>query len=310
MRDELAFSKSLAPTERRVVHLVAQKLGLTSVNKHDGVSTYVVVTREATSSRPPLTTSLSGSANYLSPFPASAGAGELQHQQQQQQQMSSAALRIKKSMPDLRGFHGAAIGRDPARSLIAQRSSGNLREWRDSSGSGDAVGRRMNGHSYGSGSFNSLFGSSIGEARPPVPPMPAGMTASSYGRNGHPFGTSPDANDYQFGSSTNNTTAANGTGAHAPGLNNSSSNPSLLTRNPRGPAGESRGFGGPGTLRTSVSHGVMRGGSGFGAAVAPPSGGAGGFGRARVTVDEDEAGELLALTTGMDSLRTKDSHDL
>lgn len=45
MRDELAFSRSLAPKERRVVHLIAKKLGLYHYSVGEGPERYAVVTR-------------------------------------------------------------------------------------------------------------------------------------------------------------------------------------------------------------------------------------------------------------------------
>ena len=45
MRDELAFSRSLSPKQRRVVHLVAQKLGVYHYSVGEGEDRYAVVTR-------------------------------------------------------------------------------------------------------------------------------------------------------------------------------------------------------------------------------------------------------------------------
>ena len=45
MRDELAFSRSLTPKQRRVVHLIAQKLGVFHYSVGDGDERYAVVTR-------------------------------------------------------------------------------------------------------------------------------------------------------------------------------------------------------------------------------------------------------------------------
>ncbi|KNZ75297.1 RNA-binding post-transcriptional regulator cip2 [Termitomyces sp. J132] len=45
MRDELAFSRSLSPKQRRVVHLLAQKLGVYHYSIGEGDERYVVVTR-------------------------------------------------------------------------------------------------------------------------------------------------------------------------------------------------------------------------------------------------------------------------
>ena len=45
MRDELAFSRSLSPKQRRVVHLIAQKLGVFHYSVGEGDERYAVVTR-------------------------------------------------------------------------------------------------------------------------------------------------------------------------------------------------------------------------------------------------------------------------
>lgn len=45
MRDELAFSRTLTPKQRRVVHLVAQKLGVYHYSIGEGEERYAVVTR-------------------------------------------------------------------------------------------------------------------------------------------------------------------------------------------------------------------------------------------------------------------------
>ena len=45
MRDELAFSRALTPKQRRVVHLVAQKLGVYHYSVGEGDERYAVVTR-------------------------------------------------------------------------------------------------------------------------------------------------------------------------------------------------------------------------------------------------------------------------
>lgn len=45
MRDELAFSRSLSPKQRRVVHLLAQKLGVYHFSVGEGEERYAVVTR-------------------------------------------------------------------------------------------------------------------------------------------------------------------------------------------------------------------------------------------------------------------------
>ena len=189
MRDELVLSRNLSATERRIVHLVAQKLDLTSVTQGDGDNKHVVVTKDT----PPRSAHTPQSTSYLSPYPSD---------------LPAPSLRSKKSMPDLRGFNGPVVARDPARSLTPQRSSGNLRAeaadgvvaGRDYASMGAAHGRRLNGHGIGSGTFNSFFGAPVGA--PPMPPLPLSLSEGSGGEGSQPL------------------------------------------RNPRGPVGESRGFGG------------------------------------------------------------------
>jgi RNA recognition motif-containing protein len=288
MRDELAFSRNLTPTERRIVHLVAQKLGLTSITKLDGEIKYVVVTRESPA-RPTLTTSNSATApmssSYLSPYGTTST--EL-----------SPSLRIKKSMPDLRGFNGPVVARDPTRSLTPQRSSGNLREGREYVSMGAAQGRRANG-GFGSGNFNSFFGGAIGGSPdiPPVPPLPSGLGLHARGNSVNITSSTATASS----GLSNGTGNGNGNGspegsesAQVNGAGVGTGGAGGPLRNPRGPAGESRGFGG--TLRPSASA-VLRGSAPM----------VGAIGRRVSEEDEDAAVEAAFEAEGM---RTRESLDL
>lgn len=271
MRDELAFSKSLTPTERRIVHLVAQKLGLTSITKgNEGEVKYVVVTREA-APRPTLTSSNSANVTYLSPYTPTSGD-------------VSPSLRIKKSMPDLRGFNGPVVARDPARSLTPQRSSGNLRgengnPSREYVSMGASSGRRANG--LGSGNFNQFFGSPV-DGVPPVPPIPAGLGlhASRHSVSSN-SGTSPD-------------NANTGESGAAP------------MRNPRGPAGDTRGF-----TPAPRGAGILRGGS-AGSNGLSGSAGAGGAGYdGRLSEEDEREGEEIEDREAIvESLRTRELVDI
>lgn len=257
MRDEMAFSRNLTATERRIVHLVTQKLGLVSITKNDGDIKYVVVTREP--ARPTLTSSQSGtiSSSYLSPY--STTPTDL-----------SPQLRIKKSMPDLRGFNGPVVAREPSRSLTPQRSSGNLRDQRDYVSMGASSARRLNGINggSGSGSFNHFFGAPLGDI-PPVPPLPSGLHRSSASIHS----TSPE----DVGGGT------------------------VPTRHPRGPAGESRGFGvGNGTANGGVNG--VGSGNVNGHGLRPSSSGilrGMGIGRRLDEADEEE-GEGLRVGDGVE----------
>lgn len=387
MRDELAFSKNLSPTERRIVHLVAQRLGLTSVTRGEEEQC-VVVTREP--QRPALlsTTSLT-SPTYLLPYGS------------QQNSASSSGggggggsgdpspnLRYKKSMPDLRGFNGPAVARDPARSLNPQRSSGNIREMgREYASMGAVGGRRLNGHAsaatlnvngqnhpYGNGSgreqgygaFNGLFGNSVNDI-PPVPPLPSGLgmhnkmysVSSVHNVNGighghtHSHSYSQTHSHAQNGrvspedllSPTSTTSFSGQQQIPSPQpqpsqsqQSQSSQPPSSQTasqsqsqsqsqplRNPRGPAGESRGFGGTqsslngisglGGLKSVASRNMLGGGgggAGSGSAPGPPGSVIGG---APVSSSPASTGSASVGTGGYErdteeTMRTRENLDI
>ncbi|KAF8699132.1 R3H domain, partial [Rhizoctonia solani] len=110
MRDELAFSRTLTPKQRRVVHLVAQKLGVYHYSVGEGENRYAVVTRIEREVRSPIqrhaSQTLSRAAtSYLAPSPA------------------APSLRVKKSMPDMKSLHTPPTSR-----LQPRASNGNIRE--------------------------------------------------------------------------------------------------------------------------------------------------------------------------------------
>ncbi|KAG6910924.1 hypothetical protein DXG01_006607 [Tephrocybe rancida] len=169
MRDELAFSRSLSPKQRRVVHLLAQKLGVYHYSIGEGDERYVVVTRiepqrqqqqpqvqQPTQRQVPHTLSRAPSA-YLTPT----------------SQMTSSSLRAKKSMPDMKTLHSQAPR------LNSRASNGNIREGYATIASPS---RRV------STGFGSLFsnGNPFGNAGgsvPPVPSLPLSISPSTL--NGH-----------------------------------------------------------------------------------------------------------------------------
>ncbi|WVN89206.1 uncharacterized protein L203_104423 [Cryptococcus depauperatus CBS 7841] len=256
MRDELAFSKNLTESERRIVHLVAQRLGLSTTARDDSV----VVTRiPQPAPSAPVPQLLHSTSAYLSAYPTAPAPTD------------SPNLRYKKSMPDLRGFNGPVVSRDPTRSLTPQRSSGNLRSGADGisniasgvlgreySSMGAASTRKLNGSSssFDQG-FNGIFGR--GHDIPPVPPLPSAFNTSSHNKGAYSVSS-------LNGIATN---GVNGSGRISPedllspvsvtsfsgqqSQNLSSPQPfqpqlqglgqaAQAVRNPRGPAGESRGF--------------------------------------------------------------------
>ena len=262
MRDELAFSRTLTPMERRIVHLVAQKLGLISTTRGEGEMKFVVVTRDSIRQSG---TSTSTSSAYLSPYTSNSDS-------------LSPSLRIKKSMPDLRGFNGPVVARDPARSLTPQRSSGNLRgdsSSREYVSMGAAGGRRMNG--TGSGNFNSFFGSSA-DSIPPVPPLPAGLGLSNQASQQSNLSSQSIEGIRSAHASPNPAGPYHHVSHHSMSQVSQHSMPSSSPdsfdhsaaplRNPRGPAATGRGFGvRPGGTPVSGA-GVVGGGAGAGGSTA------------------------------------------
>jgi len=145
MRDELAFSRTLSPKQRRIVHLVAQKLGVYHYSLGEGDERYAIVTRIDPEKRqqgnhhPGLQRMPSA---YLTPTSPTT---------------SNPSLRVKKSMPDMSAF------RSHAPRLTTRSSNGNIREGYATIASPS---RRLGG-------FGSLFGSSSPFDHPLVPPVPS-----------------------------------------------------------------------------------------------------------------------------------------
>ncbi|KAF9070404.1 hypothetical protein BDP27DRAFT_1220767 [Rhodocollybia butyracea] len=155
MRDELAFSRMLTPKQRRVVHLIAQKLGVYHYSVGEGDERYAVVTRidpqrqQQQVQRAP-TLSRAPSA-YLTPTGSTISA-------------APASLRVKKSMPDLKTLHSQAPR------LTTRASNGNIREGYATIASPS---RRL------SSGFSSLFSNGgFGGGVPPVPNLPSGLQSA------------------------------------------------------------------------------------------------------------------------------------
>jgi RNA recognition motif-containing protein len=152
MRDELAFSRTLSPKQRRIVHLVAQKLGVYHYSVGEGEERYAVVTRIDPEKRqqgnhhPGLQRMPSA---YLSPTSPTSGG-------------IPPSLRVKKSMPDM----GALRSQAPR--LTTRSSNGNIREGYATIASPS---RRLGG------GFGSLFGNSspFDSHIPPVPSLPSSL---------------------------------------------------------------------------------------------------------------------------------------
>ncbi|KAG9104069.1 hypothetical protein FRC06_005769 [Ceratobasidium sp. 370] len=164
MRDELAFSRSLSPKQRRVVHLVAQKLGVYHYSVGEGENRYAVVTRIERENRTPITRHASqtlsrAASSYLAPSP------------------TAPSLRVKKSMPDMKSLHTPTASR-----LQPRASNGNIREGFATISA--ASPRRPSvattfGSMFGSGGMGSAGGETrgyggVGMGVPPVPSLPSG----------------------------------------------------------------------------------------------------------------------------------------
>jgi RNA recognition motif-containing protein len=160
MRDELAFSRTLSPKQRRVVHLVAQKLGVYHYSVGEGEERYAVVTRidpsrqqqQQQQQRPPHTLSRAPSA-YLAQAAA---------------QASPTSLRVKKSMPDMKTLHSQAQRLNP------RSSNGNMREVYAATISPGAMRRQSSGYP---GMFAN--GGAFGGV-PPVPSVPMQSSGSGH----------------------------------------------------------------------------------------------------------------------------------
>ncbi|KDR81380.1 hypothetical protein GALMADRAFT_134825 [Galerina marginata CBS 339.88] len=162
MRDELAFSRTLTPKQRRVVHLIAQKLGVYHYSVGEGDERYAVVTRidpqrqqQQQPQRQPHTLSRAPSA-YLSPISPTTTVN---------------SLRVKKSMPDMKTLH------QQAPRLTSRSSNGNIREGYATIASPS---RRTSGFGSLFSNGNSPFG---GGSIPPVPSLPTSLGSATL--NGH-----------------------------------------------------------------------------------------------------------------------------
>ncbi|KAI9067070.1 hypothetical protein FKP32DRAFT_1564539 [Trametes sanguinea] len=154
MRDELAFSRTLTAKQRRVVHLVAQKLGVYHYSVGEGDERYAVVTRFD-----PNATGGPGSRQTLSRAPSSYLSAT--------SPMTASSLRVKKSMPDMKSLQAQAPR------LATRASNGNLRE-------GYAT---ISSPSRRSPGFASLFGNNGAFGNNGIPPVPT-LPASVSGMNG------------------------------------------------------------------------------------------------------------------------------
>jgi hypothetical protein len=199
MRDELAFSRSLNPKQRRIVHLVAQKLGVYHYSVGEGDERYAVVTRREpnrNSETPGAGTPTSErigpirhhstqalNRSFLSPTSASSGnpfssSSSASSVYQPPSTTSSSALRTKKSMPDIKSLY------TPQPRLTTRASNGNIREGYATFSS--PIRRTPSG---GPPTVNQIFGSVTGSI-PPVPELGLGAEGGSGNGTNTPGGAS------------------------------------------------------------------------------------------------------------------------
>jgi RNA recognition motif-containing protein len=201
MRDELAFSRSLNPKQRRIVHLVAQKLGVYHYSVGEGDERYAVVTRrephrnsETSGTGTPTSERIGPirhhstqalnrsflsptSASSANPFSSSTSASSVF--QQPSTTTNSSALRTKKSMPDIKSLYTI----QPR--LNSRASNGNIREGYASFSS--PIRRTPSG---GPPSVNQIFGGVSGSNIPPVPELGLGAEGGSGSGTNTPGGAS------------------------------------------------------------------------------------------------------------------------
>ncbi|THV08042.1 hypothetical protein K435DRAFT_642926 [Dendrothele bispora CBS 962.96] len=165
MRDELAFSRTLTPKQRRIVHLIAQKLGVYHYSVGEGDERYAVVTRIDPQRQQQAQRTLSRAPSaYLTPSATTTQA---------------ASLRSKKSMPDLKTLHSQAPR------LTSRASNGNIREGYATIASPS---RRASAFSLFSSGGAFAGAGSI----PPVPNLPSTLqSAGSLNGNGNSGHDSP-----------------------------------------------------------------------------------------------------------------------
>ncbi|KAG8971618.1 hypothetical protein FRB90_010438, partial [Tulasnella sp. 427] len=173
MRDELAFSRNLTPKQRRIVHLVAQKLGVYHYSVGEGDDRYAVVTRIPREDGPrqsirhtSQTLHRSPSA-YLNPSSAGMASSQSSNGLSAGGSLASAGLRYKKSMPDLNSLHTGAPR------LQTRASNSNIREGYATIANSPRRSRNE--------TFNSLFASTngTGGATSDIPPVPVLPTIPS-----------------------------------------------------------------------------------------------------------------------------------
>lgn len=171
MRDELAFSRTLTPRQRRIVHLAAQRLGVYHYSVGEGEERYAVVTRiprdgDAAPRQPvrhASQTFLRSSSNNYGQSPTTPSRNNLAAPNE------GLGFFKKQSMPNLKSAYGTEPG---GRSLQNRPSNSNLSAYKTLTG----YEPRRNKE------FGALFG---GSDIPPVPTLPTIPSMEGGGANGN-----------------------------------------------------------------------------------------------------------------------------
>ena len=155
LRDEFAFSRSLSPQQRRIVHLVAQKLGLEHGSVGEGESRQVIVYKVGCGPprQPP---ALRHAASSIYGADAASPGG------------SPATLRGKKSLGDVRAY---ANGTLPARKSIGDLRGGYAAGASGSPRRGDSFFAPGPVPPLPSAAFNPVIGPPVS----PIEPTPAAL---------------------------------------------------------------------------------------------------------------------------------------
>lgn len=243
MRDELSFSKSLTTSERRIVHMVAKKLGLFHYSLGESEERHVIVTKHEVDKGQKVVRSPASTIGRSNRGESNAPATNGMLAPGSSHTTGRTGLKMKKSAPDMKrprdraeeeGFSnlsnnflfgaGGSTSNSNQNSVnssifapngvaLSRKSNGNLRE-----GYSATMGRRpLSGNIGGAAGLQSLFSSPFDV--PPVPSLPSNP----------PDSHSPLPSPIGGGGNSNNGSLSAGTSQH-------------VLRQPAGPGGSNRNF--------------------------------------------------------------------
>ncbi|KAG8934315.1 hypothetical protein FRC03_007403 [Tulasnella sp. 419] len=178
MRDELAFSRTLSPKQRRIVHLVAQRLGVYHYSVGEGDERYAVVTRIDRENAPRRTLHRAPSA-YLTPSPSTLQGPSRNSTLSPTRNGGAPSLRAKQSMPDLSSLRLSSQASNP--NMREQFNSNNMREGFNTINTSTSPRRTRVVDNFGSlfGGVNGSGSNAGGNAIPPVPALPSSIASLS-----------------------------------------------------------------------------------------------------------------------------------